>query len=279
VDVNSFATIARQLQASGDEAAWEQAAAMGRKLEPGNPMYGGASIEDAASATMQTMVLAQPPEIAPEAASPEVDFDLGAGAEETTTPSPEESQPAEEMVMDFDLTATNPSLAVPEMDFDITSTSPSMTALEPEASPLEAPELPEEPAEAGLPNLDDLVFDVTSAEPAAVPEEPKKVELDDADVMEFSLDFPVEEESPKPAAPATDIGLSGISLNLDDVGAPVAEEVKDERWHEVATKLDLARAYQEMGDQTGAREILEEVLRDGDPEQQEAAQALIDQLI
>ena len=295
VDVNSFATIARQLQDSGDEPAWEQAAAMGRKMEPNNPMYGGASIEDAASATMQTMVLNTAPEIASEAAVPEVDFDLGAGdAGKTMILNPEEMPAAQEMVMDFDLTATNPSLAVPDMDFDITSTSPSMTSFaEPEASsvPAELPEVssvPEEPAEAGLPNLDDLVFDVTSmesAKPVAEKEEPKKVEHDDADVMEFSLDFPVEEEAAKPstpAAPAADIGLSGISLNLDDVGTTAqagAEVVKDERWHEVATKLDLARAYQEMGDQTGAREILEEVLRDGDSEQQDAAQALIDQLI
>lgn len=292
VDVNSFATIARQLQDSGDEPAWEQAAAMGRKLEPGNPMYGGPSIEDAASATMQTMVMATPPEVAPETSLPEVDFDLGEGNAGKTAESREEES-AQESVMDFDLTSTNPSLAAPEMDFDITSTSPSMTAMEPEAEPAGEPEVavgeteiaaevPEEPAESGLPNLDDLVFDVTSPEPAAEPEEPKKVENDDADVMEFSLDFPVEEEEKaKPAAPAADIGLSGISLNLDDAGttAPAAEEVKDERWHEVATKLDLARAYQEMGDQTGAREILEEVLRDGDAEQQEAAQALIDQLI
>jgi pilus assembly protein FimV len=233
---------------------------------------------------MQTMVMATAPEVAPETSLPEVDFDLGEGDAGKTDESREEES-AQESVMDFDLTSTNPSLAAPEMDFDITSTSPSMAAMEPEAEPAGEPEVaaevPEEPAESGLPNLDDLVFDVTPAEPAAEPEEPKKVELDDADVMEFSLDFPVEEEEAKPAAPAADIGLSGISLNLDDAGttAPAVEEVKDERWHEVATKLDLARAYQEMGDQTGAREILEEVLRDGDEEQREAAQALIDQLI
>lgn len=282
VDVNSFATIARQLQASGDEAAWEQAAAMGRKLEPNNPMYGGASIEDAASATMQTTALNVAPEAAPaaEASSPEVDFDLGEGeAAKTMILSPEEMPAAQEVAMDFDLTATNPmQAAAPEMDFDVTSTHPSPVMTEEAAAAA-----PEEPAESGLPSLDDLVFDVTSTSPsmpAAQPEEPKKVEHDDADVMEFSLDFPVEEPVAKPAAeaPAADIGLSGISLNLDDIGT-TAEVVKDERWHEVATKLDLARAYQEMGDQTGAREILEEVLRDGDEEQQAAAQALIDQLI
>jgi pilus assembly protein FimV len=37
----------------------------------------------------------------------------------------------------------------------------------------------------------------------------------------------------------------------------------------------LAKAYHEMGDLSGAREILEEVLREGDNEQREAAQNLI----
>jgi pilus assembly protein FimV len=287
VDVNSFAAIARQLQDSGDEPAWEQAAAMGRKLEPNNPMYGGPSIEDAASATMQTMVLnvAPEPEVVAETAAPEVDFDLGMGdAGKTMVLNSEEMptlpQEQEVVAMDFDLTATNPEQPSFDMDFDVTSTNPSMPAA---VVAEEKAVVEEEPTESGLPNLDDLVFDISGTSlPVAEPEEPKKVDLEDADVMEFSLDFPVEEEAAKPAAPATDLGLSDISLNLDDIGAPAeaaAEVVKDERWHEVATKLDLARAYQEMGDQTGAREILEEVLRDGDAEQQEAAQALIDQLI
>jgi pilus assembly protein FimV len=57
-----------------------------------------------------------------------------------------------------------------------------------------------------------------------------------------------------------------------------AAEVKDERWQEVATKLDLAKAYQEMGDGAGAKEILEEVMRDGDDQQRASAQSILDQL-
>ena len=34
---------------------------------------------------------------------------------------------------------------------------------------------------------------------------------------------------------------------------------------EVGTKLDLARAYMDMGDPDGARNILEEVLHEGSP--------------
>jgi pilus assembly protein FimV len=103
--------------------------------------------------------------------------------------------------------------------------------------------------------------------------------------LAFTLDFPISakpEASPaKSAAPAPDIGLGEISLNLEGFkapAAPVSAEPKDEHWHEVATKLDLAKAYQEMGDAAGAREILDEVMRDGDEQQRATAQTLLQQL-
>ena len=46
----------------------------------------------------------------------------------------------------------------------------------------------------------------------------------------------------------------------------------------VATRLDLARAYIDMGDDEGAREILGEVLATGNPEQQAEAQELLERL-
>lgn len=47
---------------------------------------------------------------------------------------------------------------------------------------------------------------------------------------------------------------------------------------EVGTKLDLARAYVDMGDPAGARSILEEVLDEGDEAQRQQAQSLLDTL-
>ena len=97
--------------------------------------------------------------------------------------------------------------------------------------------------------------------------------------MEFKLDFPIEEAAEKPASVAqAETELAGISLNFDAAATPGEPAAKDEHWHEVATKLDLAKAYQEMGDATGAREILDEVLREGDAVQREAAQSMLDQL-
>jgi pilus assembly protein FimV len=51
-----------------------------------------------------------------------------------------------------------------------------------------------------------------------------------------------------------------------------------ETMSEVGTKLDLARAYMDMGDPDGARSILEEVLEEGNDKQKEEAQGLINNL-
>ena len=47
---------------------------------------------------------------------------------------------------------------------------------------------------------------------------------------------------------------------------------------EVGTKLDLARAYIDMGDPDGARSILDEVMEEGDEGQKSEARDLIDGL-
>jgi pilus assembly protein FimV len=47
---------------------------------------------------------------------------------------------------------------------------------------------------------------------------------------------------------------------------------------EVGTKLDLARAYMDMGDPEGARNILEEVMHEGSVAQKQEAQRLLESL-
>lgn len=46
-------------------------------------------------------------------------------------------------------------------------------------------------------------------------------------------------------------------------------------WDEIATKLDLARAYMEMGDQDSAKGILEEVVNEGNEDQQGEANQML----
>lgn len=64
-------------------------------------------------------------------------------------------------------------------------------------------------------------------------------------------------------------------IPADEMGLPDLEPVT---MSEVGTKLDLARAYMDMGDPEGARSILEEVLQEGSANQKQEAQRLIDSL-
>lgn len=68
-----------------------------------------------------------------------------------------------------------------------------------------------------------------------------------------------------------------FSLDLGEEPA-TASTGGDAQWQEIATKFDLAKAYKEMGDSDGAREILQEVLREGNPQQKQQAQELLDSL-
>ena len=74
-----------------------------------------------------------------------------------------------------------------------------------------------------------------------------------------------------------DTGETGVTQALapEDLSGDLHEA---RTMTEVGTKLDLARAYVDMGDPSGARSILEEVLDEGDEAQKQQAQQLLDSL-
>ncbi|HNA71287.1 MAG TPA: FimV/HubP family polar landmark protein, partial [Nitrosomonas sp.] len=82
----------------------------------------------------------------------------------------------------------------------------------------------------------------------------------------------------------TKLNLTDIKLDLDEdtsqheKAATHSESVTSEWQEEVATKIDLAKAYLEMDDKEGAKEILEEVLKEGSDEQQMLARTLLDEI-
>ena len=100
----------------------------------------------------------------------------------------------------------------------------------------------------------------------------------DFDMGNLTLDSPAEHDA-HGSASMPEIDLSGISLDLGTQTSPaVSPTGKDDRWYDVQTKFDLAKAYQEMGDRDGAREILKEVLAEGDTEQKAAAESVLARL-
>jgi pilus assembly protein FimV len=66
--------------------------------------------------------------------------------------------------------------------------------------------------------------------------------------------------------------------SVDIPPAPPADGMEPATMSEVGTKLDLARAYMDMGDPEGARSILEEVLSEGSASQKTEARRLIESL-
>jgi len=121
----------------------------------------------------------------------------------------------------------------------------------------------ETPAIAGTDvdlDLDDLTAALQVSEIGDTIEQPR----DDATV-----------EQPRPAMPDETAEVPTMALAPEDMSSDLHEA---RTMTEVGTKLDLARAYVDMGDPAGARSILEEVLDEGDDGQKQQAQQLLDSL-
>jgi pilus assembly protein FimV len=132
-------------------------------------------------------------------------------------------------------------------------------------------EAPAEPAASGL----DFDIAPSGGEAPVMHEaaaEPAKEEKPSFDFDLSGLEFPgTKAAAPAHAAPAADSG----GLNLADLNLDPAPAGGGEGGEAVGTKLELAKAYLEIGDKDGAREILNEVAREGTSDQKEEANRLI----
>ncbi|WP_313168001.1 FimV/HubP family polar landmark protein [Massilia oculi] len=121
--------------------------------------------------------------------------------------------------------------------------------------PFDAFDLPETPAPVPAPQE---VSAREVFEPASTPADDKAASS--FDLADFDLDLPPE--------PATAQPLDALGATAEAPGQMSPEHM------EMETKLDLAIAYQEIGDKEGARELLDEVIKGGNPEQVGKASAM-----
>jgi pilus assembly protein FimV len=258
-DAKSFEQSALKLKGltNGSGPDWDKAAALGRSIDPGNGLYGGAGAMVAAA-----------PVVAVAAPAPAVDFDIGGGGGADTAASP---APA----LDLDLGGPSSAPSEEKSDFspggtliiDSTETKAASSGLDFDLGGGGA----DKPAEMG----GGLNFELPTgaADAPAAPSAPAA-----GGGLDFDLNLGgTDTKAEAPAAPPMD--LSEISLDLGTPGeAPAAGAGADPKWQEVATKLDLAKAYEEMGDKDGARELLNEVVREGDAAQQAQANQILAKL-
>ena len=120
------------------------------------------------------------------------------------------------------------------------------------------------------------------AQPAASPLQPFEPQPDSEQTPAWSFDtapdkgrdYPLDLDLEKEAERLADAGVESVPLPEGDrpayleSGEPTAED-------EVATKLDLARAYMDMGDPDGAQGILDEVMKEGNESQRREAEELL----
>lgn len=202
-------------------------------------------------------------DVQPATKSSSDDLDLDALMETAAISSTQEDMPAAD---EFDL----------DLDFDLDTGLDS----EPEASaPAPAPAPVTPPPAASVDDADRTVrrdqVTLKPAAPAAAESAPAAEEVSVEDLgLDFDLDF-----ADDTAAPADAEVMSADSALLEAV-APDAADMDEELGFltdadEVATKLDLARAYIDMGDKDGARDILDEVMEEGGPDHKAEAEKLL----
>lgn len=283
----AFEPVARELKEAigADNPTWTKVSALGASIDPTNPLYGGSGGDSGAStvkfaagsaaliagAGAAVVAASSPSPTTP--ATPDVDFDLGftdtpnTGA--TSSVGRDNAQQMQKPAMDFDLDLNSPIASTP-------ATSASSSALD-----------------------FDLAFDVPSETPpspsasASAPVAPSSSTFD-FDLSSLSLDSPPAASTATPAASTAQTGLdqifaTTINAKASDLSSrPVADSLSgvsfdlgtgadsnSESGSATATKLELAKAYIEIGDAEGAKEILQEVTREGSTAQREAASKIL----
>ena len=269
-DAKSFEKVARDLQQASGGAGeiWDQAIALGYQVDPDNSRYAAGRSAAGAAATAGAAAAAS-------AAAENVDFNIGSEDSQATTTDIDLGDSS------FDSTQIIDPAAEPAHDATVSMRPAAMDFnVDLPAAGVSADELaPRRASSAGL-DFDIDLNSLTSSAPAdagAAAAEPASGGLD-FDMSGLSLDTPAEPRLESSSA-APEIDLSGISLDLGTETTPALSPTgKDDHWYDVQTKFDLAKAYQEMGDKDGAREILKEVLQEGDAEQKTAAKSVLSSL-
>jgi len=104
-------------------------------------------------------------------------------------------------------------------------------------------------------------------------------DLDLAIDLEADIDVDTETEETADLDMGMDLDASDVTeaVSLDEGDSEFDISSLSEEVDEISTKLDLAKAYIDMGDSEGARSILEEVKQEGSDEQQQQADELLKQ--
>ena len=282
-DKDGFITQERQLVANGENHA--QVEQLKSRFPAMAVLAAGVSAAVAAAALDAQYVkdlMEDKPASVPEAEAEAFDTDFDLSLDELEAASPAAVDNADQQTFETLLQQQTEAKPAPEdlsdFDLDLQLEPPSsqsdddfLSGLEDQmkdVSPVEPPTL----TPAALDDLDlPEDFDLSLAdEPDAPAAEPDAFasELDDVNAELDRLSQSLESPPIEPSFTAEDAALGGDEPEFDFLSGT----------DEVATKLDLAQAYIDMGDTDGARDILSEVLTEGNETQRGEAKEMLGRL-
>ncbi|MDO9450660.1 MAG: FimV/HubP family polar landmark protein [Rugosibacter sp.] len=273
-----FATLAKRFhdQTAGEGADWEIARLMGASIDPGNVLYQFPSAKHGLSEAVSGGALLTEAASAGAAVSQaSLDTDLNKVSEALAEGNLEhqDSPAIDTERLDFDLDFDPHAAALPVAE---EKSAPSVTTsiTSPEMSALDFDldlDLPSEASVVGTetPVDSSMILGASSANaPLVIPPAEEA-----GNSIDFDFDLPMA-DMPPASAVVPNLELDTIDLDLDaDLSAPTLGETaaEDTDNPEAATKLELAAAYEEMGDNAGAIELYQEALAEGGKTQQEFA--------
>lgn len=262
-DTVAFGQMAREMHemTGGLNDEWSKVVQMGAVLDPGNALYGdgtgnlsvpsaaGAGLAAAAAGVAAGAAAAMTPDASAEQAAP-------AEAEQPAAPAVAAEEPAQqEAAAEED----------PGLDFDV---KPAETPSAQQDAPVPTFQSTRSGPLSAMPGVDLPTLDLD-----------QPLDLDDgpSTVTDLNIDTTIT-ESLDMGNESGDHGLGSIGLDLSPstISGPITMSgAASSQWQEMASKLDLASAYVEIGDKEGARELLDEVVAGGDAAQQQRARELL----
>ncbi|PWG61162.1 FimV/HubP family polar landmark protein [Sediminicurvatus halobius] len=290
--------------ASEDDPRWQRIVALGRSAAPEHPLF---ATPDAAAESAVTGSAEHAAGVEPAAAADAGTLDdLTESAADTVDGDDDFGLAADEAATEYDGAEDDwDAPAASRADAD----SPAST---PEASGAEEGVSAAAPDRSADDEFGDLEFDLgdfSFGEDEDTPAGRRQADADDDGGLDFSLDDTEEEfaSGDEPAEFRLDEALEsadgGVSGRPGDAGRPASDGDDDgeldfgdfsldepargagsgdaddsgdiDGLDEVGTKLDLARAYMDMGDAEGARSLLDEVAEEGNEAQKREAEELL----
>ena len=248
-DTVAFGQMAREMHdmTGGLNEEWSKVVQMGAALDPDNALYGDGTADLAAPSPVASAAAAGAAAVAAGVAG------VAAAAEpqHVEPEAPAVSSPSMDEGLAFDGGYDKPAAEAevkPVQTFQSTRSGPlsAMPGVELPSLDLDAPlDLDEGPS-----TVTDLNIDTTITE---------------------SLDM-----GQASGSEGDGLGAIGLDLSPSTISGPITMSgAASSQWQEMASKLDLASAYVEIGDKEGARELLEEVINGGDAAQQQRARELL----